>query len=237
MKKPQRTVTALCLVVLGALLAVLLAGCGSSKPDLTKLSVPALFHKASAAVAKKKYISLSGRIASSNGLAGTGLDLHYVDGDSYGEITLGNGAQLRIESVGGKTWFKPNAAFWRAQMGKDAAAILRVIAGRWILANPDNANFGQVLQLASRDFIAKQVLDPKIPAAKGSVTTIAGTDCIPLRLKAGTLYLNASTALPVRVAGTGKSGSGAADFSYAKVSAPIAPTAKQQVDLSSLTGQ
>lgn len=230
MKKTNRTVAALCALLLG----VLLAGCGSSKSSLSDLSSTALLRKASTAVSGKHYVSLTGRIDQSGNK--TGLDLHYVGDDSYGRITLSNDAQLELKQVGDKTWFKPNDAFWKAQMSTGAAAVIKVIAGRWILADPSNKEFGQVLELADRDFLTQQMLDSSVTATKGKPTKVRGIDCIPLKLKNGVMYLDEDNALPVRVTGNQKSGSGVADFSYAKVSAPTAPAAKDQVDLSALGG-
>lgn len=222
------------LAVVALVLGLAVAGCGGAGTDLSGLSAKQLLAKATAALKKQEDVSISGRIGTT--ASQTGLDLHYVGHDaSYGRLTLSTGT-LEFERVAGKTWLKPDAGFLRAQLGASGAAVTKLIGGKWILADPSNQAFGQLIQVASRDFVDSQVLSASSTVTKGGPATVDGTKCVTLKTRTGTLYLDAATALPVQVAGTGDEDTGKAQFSYAKLTAPKAPPASEQVDLSKLVG-
>jgi hypothetical protein len=213
-----------------------LAGCGSSGggSDLTGLSTTKLLDKAVAQVKKEKYVKISGKINDKG--QETGLDLSYVGSDSHGTITL-ESTTLELETVAGKTYFKPSDAFWRKQMGaKNAAQVIKLINGRWIVADSSNQSFAQLIELASKDFVTKEILNPDSKVTKGKVTKVSGVECIPLETADGTLYVDKENARPVQIVGKGSEGKGTADFSYDKIDAPTAPAKDQQVDLSKLGG-
>lgn len=218
-------------LALALLLTTLVAGCGGST-SLSSLSTDTLLKKARAQVAAAQYVRVSGKIQESG--QATSIDLRYVGSDSYGTIVLA-GATMRIESVGGTTYFKPSAAFWKQQLqASEAKLVTGLIGNRWIVADPKNANFTQLIEVAKRTFLTKEVLTPSSKVTKGAVTTVAGTKAIPLTVQKGTLYLDDSTARPLQVKGSGTGGSGTATFSYAKLATPTAPSAKDRVDLSKL---
>jgi hypothetical protein len=232
--RPTRLTAILTALALGG---AALAGCGGSSSggkDLSDLSTTQLLDRAVAQVKKEKYVSVSGKIDDQG--QETGLDLNYVGDDSRGTITL-EGTTLELETVGGKTWFKPSDAFWNKQMGaKSAAQIIKIIDGRWIVAEASNQSFAQLIELASKDFVTKEILDPDSKVTKGKVTKVKGIDVIPLKTTDGTLYLDKSNARPVQIVGNGSQGKGTADFSYDKIDPPTAPAAKDQVDLSKISG-
>ncbi|MGN6251809.1 MAG: hypothetical protein ACTHNS_08350 [Marmoricola sp.] len=235
---PRTRPTAL-LSVAALLLGLLLtSGCGSSGSDLSGLSAKQLLAKATAALKKQEDVSITGKIGTTG--SGTSLDLHYVGREaSYGRLSPDKGS-LRFERVDGKTWLQPDAAFLQAQLGASAGALTKLIGDKWILADPSNQAFGQLVAVASRDFLDSQVLAPSTAVTKGGKATVDGTKCVTLKTKTGTLYLDADTALPVQVSGTGSdaggSGTGTAHFSYDDLKAPTPPPADQQVDLSKLLG-
>jgi hypothetical protein len=220
---------------LGALLAtVVVAGCGSghATPSLSKDSADTLLKKARAAVTAEKYVRVSGKIQDSG--KSTSIDLRYVGTDSVGTIELA-GASMQIEAVGATTYFKPSDAFWQQQLAaNEATLVTKLIGGRWIIADPSNTNFSQLIEVAKRTFLTKEVLTPSSKVTKGKVTTINGTKAIPLKVDTGTLYLADSDARPLEVKGSGSGGSGTATFSYTAQTAPTAPSTKDQVDLSKL---
>jgi hypothetical protein len=233
--RPTRLAAILTALTLGS---AALTGCGGSSSggdsDLSGLSTTKLLDRAVAQVKKEKYVSVSGKIDDQG--QETGLDLDYVGADSHGTITL-EGTTLELETVGGKTWFKPSAAFWNKQMGaKSAAQVIKVINDRWIVVDPANKSFAQLVELASKDFVTKEILHPESKVTKGKVTKVKGIEVIPLKTTDGTLYLDKSNARPIQIVGTGNQGKGTADFSYDKIDAPTAPAAKDQVDLSKIAG-
>ena len=226
----KRTITAL----VALLIAFSVAACGSSK-SLSGESTSTLLKKSRAAVAKEKYVSISGKINESG--KATSIDLHYVGDDSYGTIVLA-GATIQLESVDGKTYIKPNDTFWKQQLSAAQAKVVTgLIGGRWIIADTANSNFAQLISLSHRDFLTKDMLTPssKTKVSKGKVTTVGGEKAIPLTLGESKLYLDDSTARPIQVSGSGGGSTGTAKFSYDKVDTPTAPAAKDQVDLAKLT--
>jgi len=218
-------------VLLAALLGVLLAGCGST-PSQSKLSTADLLKKARAYVTAHDDVSLSGKIDQSG--TGTSLDLKYSGSDSYGTIKL-SGATIELESVGGTTYFRPSKEFWSQQLPKaQADLVTKLIGTRWIIADPSNANFAQLIQVSKRAFLIDEVLTPQDKVTKGKVTTVSGTKAIPLTLKSGAIYLADSDARPLQIKGSGSGGSGTATFDYGKVTIPAAPASKDTVDLAKL---
>jgi len=219
-------------VLIAATLGLVLAGCGGSAPSQAKLSSDQLLAKARAYVKSHQDVSLSGKIDQGGGE--TSLDLKYSGEDSFGTIKL-SGATIDLESIGGTTYFKPSREFWTQQLPQAQADLVsKLIGDRWIIADPANANFAQLIEVSKRAFLTDTVLAPEGKAAKGKVTTISGIKAIPLTLTHGSIYLADSDARPLQIKGSGSGGSGTADFSYAKVTMPAAPTAKEQVDLSKL---
>jgi hypothetical protein len=224
------------LVLALALALTGLAGCGGSsqpKSDLSKLSTTQLLAKAKKQIQNEKYVSVKGKISEKG--TSTGIDLNYIDDDSHGVLTI-NGASVEIETVSGKTYFKPSNAFWKAQMGPSASQIIKLIDGRWIIADAKNASFQQLISLASRSFVTDQILDPSAKVTKGKGKKVDGVDCIALTTSDGILYLDRSTARPVQIAGATSQTKGTADFSYDKIDKPTAPSAKDSVDVSKLSG-
>lgn len=220
------------ILVLLVVLSWTLAGCGGGSSSLSGLSTDALLKKARVQVASAKYVRVAGKIQQSG--QATSIDLRYVGNDSYGTIVLA-GATMQIESVGGTTYFKPSADFWKQQLSaNEASVVTKIIGGRWIVADPSNASFAQLVAVAKRTFLTKEVLTPSSTVTKGAVTTVGGTKAIPLSVKTGKLYLDDATARPLQVTGSGSGGSGTATFSYDSFAAPIAPAAKDRVDLSKL---
>lgn len=217
-------------VLLAVLVALTLAGCGSKSLD--NLKPDELLKKARASVSAEHYVSISGKIKESG--TNTSIDLHYNGEDSYGTIVLA-GATLQIRAVDGTTYFKPDKAFWKQQLaGEQAGLITKLIGGRWIVADPSNSNFAQLIEISQRTFLTKEVLSPSSTVTKGEVTTVDGHKAIPLKVKQGKLYLDDETARPIQVSGAGGGSSGTATFSYDKVKAPKAPPKKDRVDLSKL---
>jgi hypothetical protein len=112
--------------------------------------------------------------------------------------------------------------------------VANLIGDHWIVADPSNANFAQLIDLAKRSFLTDEVLTPQDKVTKGKVTTVSGTKAIPLTLASGAIYLADKDARPLQIKGSGSGGSGTATFSYGKVTIPAAPAAKDVVDLAKL---
>jgi hypothetical protein len=137
---PIRAVAAL------ALLGVLgLAGCGGSDDkdggdsDFAKQSGDKIAADAKADMKDLDAVKFSGEITSSGGT--TTLDVQASSaGDCTGSIGVGGGT-AEILAKDGTNWFKPDEAFWRANAGDSADAIMSAVGDKWVLDT--DSNFAQ----------------------------------------------------------------------------------------------
>ena len=65
-------------------------------------------------------------------------------GDCTGSIGVGDG-KADIVAKGGTNWFKPDEAFWRANAGDSADAIIQAVGDKWVLDT--DSNFSQFCDL------------------------------------------------------------------------------------------
>lgn len=220
-----------------ALAGSVLSGCGSSS-DLSSLSTTQLLHKAATAVKQAPSVAVTGDA----GGGSASIDMTYVGNSSQGTARLGGGAQLQMESVKGTLWIHPNAAFWHKQVGSNAAAINKLIKGRWIKVQNNDPSFQLAREYSSRSFVSSCLLfsecgpDKSAPPSntdlsKGASATIDGRKAIALVGPAGKLYLDAQNAQPLRIIGTGSNGKGQASFSYEQATPPVPPSKNNQIDL------
>ena len=137
---PIRAVAAL------ALLGVfVLAGCGGSDDkdggdsDFAKQSGDKIAADAKADMKELDAVKFSGEITSSGGT--TTLDVQASSaGDCTGTIGVGGGT-AEILAKDGTNWFKPDEAFWRANAGDSADAIMSAVGDKWVLDT--DSNFAQ----------------------------------------------------------------------------------------------
>ena len=137
---PIRAVAAL------ALLGVfVLAGCGGSDDkdggdsDFAKQSGDKIAADAKADMKDLDAVRFSGEITSSGGT--TTLDVQASSaGDCTGSIGVGGGT-AEILAKDGTNWFKPDEAFWRANAGDSADAIMAAVGDKWVLDT--DSNFAQ----------------------------------------------------------------------------------------------
>ena len=67
-------------------------------------------------------------------------------GDCTGSIGIGDGT-AQVRSKDGTSWFKPDEAFWRANAGDSADAIIQAVGDKWVLDT--DANFSKFCDLDS----------------------------------------------------------------------------------------
>ena len=65
-------------------------------------------------------------------------------GDCTGTIGIGDGT-AELLAKDGTSWFRPDEAFWRAQGGDQADAIIAAVGDKWVLDT--DANFSQFCDL------------------------------------------------------------------------------------------
>ena len=120
-------------------------GCGGSDDkdggdsDFAKQSGDKIAADAKADMKELDAVKFSGEITSSGGT--TTLDVQASSaGDCTGSIGVGGGT-AEILAKDGTNWFKPDEAFWRANAGDSADAIMSAVGDKWVLDT--DSNFAQ----------------------------------------------------------------------------------------------
>jgi hypothetical protein len=126
---------------------VLAGGCGGKDSgggsDFAKQSGDKIADTAKADMKTLDEVKFSGEITS-NGDKIT-LDVQASSaGDCTGSIGLGGGT-ADILAKDGTNWFKPDEAFWRANAGDSADAIITAVGDKWVLDS--DSNFAQFCDL------------------------------------------------------------------------------------------
>ncbi|MBV1855648.1 hypothetical protein [Catellatospora tritici] len=160
------------------------------------------------------------------------LDIRVAGKDIVGTITM-DGAAIDLLSVGGQTYFKADASFWKTQMGDQGEALAKLVGTKWLKVPADNKEFGDFFKIADVD----ELLKPEGTLTKGKVETIGGVSAIALTEGAakGTLYV-ATTGEPYPLRLAGPTGEGQVDFTDfgAKFDELKAPADADVLDLSAL---
>jgi hypothetical protein len=151
MTSPLRAAAAL------SVLLVLASGCGGkdddSASDKTSSAAAAFLKKpgdeiADAAKTDMKSldtVKFSGEIKSDG--ESINLDIEASSaGDCQGTIGIGDGT-AQVAAKDGTSWFKPDAAFWKASAEDNADAIIEAVGDRWVLDS--ESNFQQFCDLDS----------------------------------------------------------------------------------------
>src|SRR4051794_1300974 len=125
---------------------VLAAGCGgkdAADSALAKQSGDKIADAAKADMKSLDQVKFTGEITS-NGQTIT-LDVQAAStGDCTGSIGIGDG-KAEIVAKDGTNWFKPDEAFWRANAGDSADAIIQAVGDKWVLDT--DSNFSQFCDL------------------------------------------------------------------------------------------
>jgi hypothetical protein len=144
----------------------LLAGCGgddkSDGGDFAKGKADDIVATAKADMKKLDSVHMSGSISSS----GQSLDIDLQvssEGSCHGTFGIGEGS-AEVLGVDGKSWFKPNEAFWREQGGDQADTLIAMVGDKWVVDNS-----GQFSQFCDLDSLLDDVLADETTDATYSV--------------------------------------------------------------------
>ncbi len=142
----SRIRAAAALAVIAAL--VLTAGCGGKDDDggdsdFAKQSGDKIAAQAKADMKDLDEVRFSGEITSEGDTITLDLQASSA-GDCVGSIGLGGGS-ADILAKDGTNWFKPDEAFWRANAGDTADAIITAVGDKWVLDT--DSNFAQFCDL------------------------------------------------------------------------------------------
>ena len=133
---------------------VLLAGCGGNddsgaKDDgggdsgFAEQSGTKIADAAKADMKDLEQLTYSGEI--DNAESSFQLDIQVSsEGDCTGTIAVGEGS-AEVVAQGGTNWYRPDEAFWRANVGDQAEAIIAAVGDKWVLDT--NGDFSQFCDL------------------------------------------------------------------------------------------
>ncbi|MEU8223282.1 hypothetical protein [Kribbella sp. NPDC048915] len=156
------------------------------------------------------------------------LDVQLTRSGGQGTMSI-NGAGFSVIVLGRTAYLKISEKFWRAQIPKksEADAAIAAVGGRWIKTSLDDKDLGDLAAFASKPQFFDTLFEPSGTPKKTAPRTVGGVNAVGLTEPDGTLWVDAATALPLRL----ESGKDALTFSqYNKVSPPKAPPAAQVID-------
>jgi hypothetical protein len=170
------------------------------------------------------------------------IDLR-MDGDGNCAGSLGTQqGEVQLLGAAGRTYMKPDAAFWRGMTGAEADRVMQVVGDRWVVVPSSEPTF-------SRFCDADELIDELVSDSRGTTyrkagtTTIDGADVVAVATKGaggqsstGYVRVDAPHYL-VRVEERGGTEPGTVMFSDFDV--PVrttAPPASDTIDLSRLGG-
>jgi hypothetical protein len=174
------------------------------------------------------------------------IDLR-VDGDGNCTGSLGTQqGEVRLLGAAGRTYLKPDAAFWRGLTGARADRVMQVVGDRWVVVPSSEPTFRQ---FCNADELIDELVDELVSESRGTTYRRAGTATVDGRDVVGvdtsgvggessTGYVSVDAPhYLVRVEERGGTEPGTVTFSDFDV--PVrttAPVASDTIDLSRLGG-
>jgi hypothetical protein len=194
------------------------------------LSTAAILEKAQAAAKAANSVHVKG--AMTDGQQRVGLDVRLTRSGGGGVITM-DGDTVSVMVIGRTAYLRMSNAFWRKQAKSkaEADAVIAVVGGRWIKTALTSKDLGDLALFASKTQFFDGLFEAAGTLRKTAPRTVDGIRCIGLRSSDGTLWVDASTARPVRLEIPGKSRTDALTFTeYDRIAAPKPPPAAQVID-------
>ena len=220
------------IVLLGTLLALVIAGCGSSSSGngVASKSASEILAASKAAADGASSVHVTGTLTS-KGTAIT-LDLSLVSGHGgRGQISQG-GLSFSLIVVGETLYLKGSPAFY-SHFGGSAAA--QLFQGKWLKTPVSGGELGSLAALTNFRQLLDQTLTTHDKITKGATTTVAGQPAIQLRdpSQGGSLFI-ATTGEPYPIEIV-KHGSETGHVSFSDWNKPVALSPPSgAIDLSQL---
>jgi hypothetical protein len=125
----------------GVAAAALLSACGGGFADESPEAIGEAAEKDMKAL---ESVRISGQLVSDG--EETTVDMALTtEGECEGTLGV-QGGETQIRSTGGQTWMKPDAAFWEASAGDQAALIQGVVGDKWVVLG-DDQDFAELCDL------------------------------------------------------------------------------------------
>lgn len=154
-------------------------------------------------------------------------------GECSGTIGVGDGS-IELRSVGGRAWYRADAAFWKVEAPDQAAEIAKKVNGRWV---PLAGQLASLRTFCSIDAITDQMLNKQASIKTGGAVMVGNTPTVRLlvqqRSTSTSAYVLASK--PHYVVRMTRGGDGELTFSAFDKSFTVkAPDPKDVFDLQDL---
>jgi hypothetical protein len=203
----------------------------SSGADLSTLTAAQLLAKSGEALKAADQIHVKGTGTDQG--EQVAIDYSFAKTNSSGSITI-SGQKIELLAVDKVVYFRAPDSFWKQFAGPNAAAVLKVISGKWIKVAAGDKNFDSFSGISDRAGFVKDFLTPEGTVKLGTPKTVNGVDCLALDdSKGGTMYVAKADARPIQQVSVGAS-KGLVDITYDGVTEPTAPPAADVVDSSKL---
>jgi hypothetical protein len=162
------------LTILG--LAVSLAACGKEDNGFADKSVADIEAAALTDMSTLSTLHLAGSIAMTEGDVALDMDVS-KGGDCSGTMTV-KGGVAQILSVDGTSYLKGDEAFWTANAGPQAQAVIDMLGDKWLKSGGSDAQLAELCDLDK--FLEGMDEDEGTGDAKGEVSEINGVDAIEI---------------------------------------------------------
>jgi hypothetical protein len=170
---PMRTRVLSSLTVLG--LAVSLAACGKDS-GFGDQAVADIEAQAATDMKALNSMHIAGSVSTSGGEAAFDIDAS-KGGDCSGTMTI-KGGTAQILSVSGTSYLKGDEAFWTANAGAQAEAVIAMLGDKWLKTSGSDAQLAELCDLDK--FLDGMDKDKGTGDAKGEITEINGVDAIEI---------------------------------------------------------
>jgi hypothetical protein len=196
MNNPTRKL--LSTVLPGAIVGLLIAGCGGSSSSgngIGAKSPTEILQVTKSASAAAKSVHIAGSIVS--GGKPISLNMELVAGQGGKGTIAQEGFSIDLIQVGGNVYIDGSDAFYKHVAGNTAAQLLD---GKWLKAPADSGELASLAELTNLSKLIDSALASHGKLSKGKEETVSGQKAISLKdtTKGGTLFV-ASTGSPYPV--------------------------------------
>lgn len=170
----SRRLSASLAAVLVAAASLTACGSGGGEDGFTDQSTTKMVDAAEVDTKKAKSVRIAGSIEDE----GQRIELDLAvskSGDCKGSMTMKGKGSLQLLSVAGKTYIKPDEAFWRSFAGDSAGQVMQVVGKKW--ADLGDDDFAELCDL---DELLDDEGEDGGKVTKGKQESIGGTDAIQL---------------------------------------------------------
>lgn len=231
MSFPFRTALSLAAVSGTCLTAAACGGGGGGGDPLASMTAQQVLNKAVANLKSASTVSLSGTESIQGGATTVRLDYKHGAG-CQGTVSQGAKGSFALVVIGNTAWVKPDAAFWKANAGKQAQQAMAAVGGRYLKGSTSNGNVSQLSDICDVNTLASSLSKPTT-VTKEAITTVNGQSTLPLKdeTKGGVLYVtDTSNPQILQVVNTKPGTTGKISFAYGNQVSLTAPPASETVN-------